>query len=49
MKSALTCALVLVVSMFTTHSREEKCQYLPHNLITDSRNLSNKNVSDHTL
>jgi len=44
MDSALTRILVLVVSIFTTHSREftQKYQDSSNNLITDFMNLSNR-------
>jgi len=43
MDSALTCILVLDVSMFTTRSCEftQKYKYSPNNLITDFMNLTN--------
>jgi len=43
MDYALTLILVLVVSLFTTHSCEftQMYQYSPNNLITDFMNLSN--------
>jgi len=44
MDSALTRILVLVVSIFTTHSREftQRYQDSSNNLITDFMNLSNR-------
>ena len=44
MDSALTGVLVLVVSIFTTHSRKftQKYQDSSNNLITDFMNLSNR-------
>ena len=44
MDCALTCILVIVVSMFTAPSREftQKYLYSSNNLITDFTNLSNR-------